>query len=124
MIPIPHLGASTPESEENCAVMAVNELRDFLEYGNIRNSVNFPECSLPDLGGTRILIANRNVPNMIGQITPILAQANLNIADMLNKSSGDYAYNIIDIDGTVNDAVITQLKEVEGIIMVRVLQKN
>ncbi|MFC1591568.1 phosphoglycerate dehydrogenase [Thermodesulfobacteriota bacterium] len=121
VIPIPHLGASTPESEENCAVMAVNQLRDYLENGNICNSVNFPECRLAPSGVKRILIANKNVPNMIGQITPILAQANLNIADMLNKSRGDYAYNIIDVDSDPEASVIEKLQAVEGIIMVRVL---
>jgi len=121
VIPIPHLGASTPESEENCAIMAVNQLRDYLEFGNIKNSVNFPECVLPYTGTQRITVANKNVPNMIGQITPILAAENINIADMLNKSLGDYAYNIIDIDGIANSNVIQKLKAVNGVIMVRII---
>lgn len=121
VIPIPHLGASTPESEENCAVMAVTQLRNYLEEGNIKNSVNFPECILSPSGSKRIIIANKNIPNMIGQITPILAQANINIADMLNKSRGNYAYNIIDIDNTIEDETIEKLRAVEGVIMVRVL---
>lgn len=121
VIPIPHLGASTPESEENCAVMAVNQLRDFLESGNIKNSVNFPECVLPFSGKSRIIIANRNVPNMIGQITPVLAKHNINIADMLNKSKKDYAYNIIDIDCKAGPVVIEELKAIEGVVMVRVI---
>jgi D-3-phosphoglycerate dehydrogenase len=121
VIPIPHLGASTPESEENCAVMAVTQLRNYLEEGNIKNSVNFPECILSPSGSKRIIIANKNIPNMIGQITPILAQANINIADMLNKSKGNYAYNIIDIDNTIEDETIEKLRAVEGVIMVRVL---
>ena len=121
VIPIPHLGASTPESEENCAVMAVEQLRDFLERGNIKNSVNFPECILPQSGAKRLIIANRNVPNMIGQITPVLAEKKINIADMLNKSRGDFAYNIIDIDNNINDDVIDRLKKIEGVLMVRVI---
>ncbi|MBN2108107.1 MAG: phosphoglycerate dehydrogenase [Deltaproteobacteria bacterium] len=121
IIPIPHLGASTPESEDNCAIMAVAQLRDFLESGNIKNSVNFPECFLPPSGTQRITIANKNVPNIIGQITSVLAQAGLNIADMLNKSKKDYAYNIIDIDGTVSDDVVAKLKAVEGVIAVRLI---
>lgn len=121
IIPIPHLGASTPESEENCAVMAANQIRDYLQNGNIINSVNFPECVLPQSGSRRILIANKNVPNIIGQFTSILARENINIADMLNKSKGDYAYNIIDIDGDANENIIDHLKNVEGVIMVRVI---
>ncbi len=122
VIPVPHLGASTPESEENCAVMAVNQLRDFLEFGNIKNSVNFPECVLPVSGKNRIIIANRNVPNMIGQITPVLAKNNINIADMLNKSRGDYAYNIIDIDSDLNGNVIGDIKAIDGVVMVRTIK--
>jgi len=122
VIPIPHLGASTPESEENCAVMAVNQLRDYLENGNIKNSVNFPECNLAASGTTRILIANRNVPNMIGQITPLLAHANINIADMLNRSKGDYAFNIIDIDGEADEMIINQVKQVPGVIMLKTIK--
>jgi len=121
VIPIPHLGASTPESEENCAVMAVSQLRNFIENGNIVNSVNFPECVLPLSGDRRIVIANRNVPSIIGQFTHILAENKINIADMLNKSRGEYAYNIIDIDGGINDAAINELKKIEGVIMVRVI---
>ena len=121
IISIPHLGASTPESEENCAVMAVEQLRSYLESGNIKNSVNFPECFLPPTGAQRITIANRNVPNIIGQFTSVLAQENLNIADMLNKSKKDYAYNIIDIDGAVSADVLAKLKAVEGVIAVRLI---
>jgi len=121
VIPIPHLGASTPESEENCAVMAVQQLMDFLERGNIKNSVNFPECILPQSGARRLIIANRNVPNMIGQITPVLAGKKINIADMLNKSRGDFAYNIIDVDNNINDDLIEKLMKIEGVLMVRVI---
>ena len=121
IIPIPHLGASTPESEENCAIMAANQIRDYLENGNIVNSVNFPECVLAPSGTKRILIANKNVPNIIGQFTSILAKENINISDMLNKSKGDYAYNIIDIDGDADQNVIDKLMSVEGVSMVRVV---
>ena len=122
IVPIPHLGASTAESEENCAVMAVEQIRDFLENGNIKNSVNFPNCILPKtVGEKRVIIANKNVPNMIGEITSLLAKHSINIYDMLNKSKGDLAYNIIDVDGELNDEMIAELKEIEGIIMVRVI---
>ncbi len=122
VVPIPHLGASTAESEENCAVMVVEEIKDFLEDGNIRNSVNFPNCFLnKTVGEKRITIANKNVPNMIGEITSLLAKHSINIHDMLNKSKGDLAYNIIDVDGELNDVVITELNNIEGIITVRVI---
>ncbi len=121
VIPIPHLGASTAESEENCAMMAVNQLREYLEFGNIRNSVNFPECVMPPTGQRRICIANKNVPNMIGQITPVLAEHNINIDDMLNKSKGDYAYNIIDIDSEIGDDVVQKLGKIQGVVMARVI---
>jgi D-3-phosphoglycerate dehydrogenase / 2-oxoglutarate reductase len=121
VIPIPHLGASTPESEDNCAMMAVRQTMDFLENGNIHNSVNFPECILPPASKKRIIIANKNVPNMIGQITQVLADNNINIADMLNKSKGNYAYNIIDVDSGVTDALINKIKAIKDVIMVRLL---
>ena len=119
VIPIPHLGASTPEAEENCAVMAVSQLIDFLETGNIKNSVNFPNCELPMSNNNRIIIANKNVPNMVGQITTILASEKMNISDMLNKHYGDYAYNIIDVEGDISAALLDSLKSIEGVIMVR-----
>jgi D-3-phosphoglycerate dehydrogenase len=124
VIPIPHLGASTPEAEDNCAIMAVNQTRNFLEYGNIKNSVNFPDCEMDPSGKARILVGNRNVPNMMGQITSLLAAEKINIADMLNKSKGDLAYNIIDIDNTINESTLKKLRAIEGIIMVRVLEKK
>ncbi|MCG8652056.1 MAG: phosphoglycerate dehydrogenase, partial [Pirellulales bacterium] len=102
VISFPHLGASTDEAEENCAIMVADQVRDYLEDGTIRNSVNFPEAVMPRNGGHRITIANANVPNMVGQISTILAQANLNIADLLNKSRGQIAYTIIDVDGEVS----------------------
>ena len=101
VLAVPHLGASTPEAEDNCAVMAATQLRDFLEKGNIKNSVNFPDCRLDGAGGTRILIANNNVPNMVGQISTTLADAKINILDLLNKHRGNIAYNIIDIEDSI-----------------------
>jgi len=121
IIPVPHLGASTPESEDNCATMAVSQLRDYLENGNVKNSVNFPECVLPASGQTRITIANRNVPKIIGQFTTILAENDINISDMLNRSRDDYAYNIIDVDSAIDESVIAKLRAVEGVVMVRIL---
>ncbi|HUI93948.1 MAG TPA: phosphoglycerate dehydrogenase [Chitinivibrionales bacterium] len=124
VIPIPHLGASTPEAEDNCAIMAVNQTKNFLEYGNIKNAVNFPDCEMEPSGKTRILVGNRNVPNMVGQITSLLAAEKINIADMLNKSKGDLAYNIIDIDNVISESALKKLKAIEGIIMVSVLEKK
>jgi D-3-phosphoglycerate dehydrogenase / 2-oxoglutarate reductase len=121
VISIPHLGASTPEAEDNCAKMAVLQVKNFLEFGIIKNSVNFPDCEMEPSGRTRITVGNTNVPNMMGQITTVLAGQKINIADLLNKSKGDLAYNIIDVDGTVNDAVLKKLQEITGVIMVRVI---
>jgi len=124
VIPIPHLGASTPESEDNCAVMAVDQLKEFLEKGNIINSVNFPECILYPSAKYRILIANKNIPTIIGQITSVLAENKINIADMLNKSKGEYAYNIIDVDNVIDDKILSHLRKIEGIVMVRAIETN
>ena len=122
VIPIPHLGASTAESEENCAVMAVNQVKNFLETGNIKNSVNFPNCELPMVvGENRIIIANRNIPNMISEITTLLANHKINICDMLNKSKGELAYNIIDVDNRVEQKTIEELENINGIISVKVI---
>ena len=122
---IPHLGASTPESEENCAVMAVKQLKNYLENGNIINSVNFPQCAMErSVGSTRITIMNRNISNIIGSYTNILAKYKLNIADMINKSKGDYAYNIIDINGDIDEEIINEIKAIEGIIKVRLIKKE
>jgi len=122
VIALPHLGASTNEAEENCAVMAADTLRDFLENGNIRNSVNFPECMLMRVPGTsRISIANENVPNMVGQISTCFAQAGLNIADLLNKSRGEIAYTLIDIDGVVPEAVLARIRSIPGVLSARAL---
>lgn len=121
IITIPHLGASTPESEENCAMMAARQLDDFLERGIIKNSVNFPECDLIRSGNTRIISAHTNVPNMVGQITSVLAKFKINIADMLTHHKGDIGYNIIDVEDSVTDEVINSLKQIEGVKMVRVI---
>ena len=122
VITLPHLGASTGEAEENCAVMAADQLRDFLENGNVRNSVNYPEAVLPRLPGTtRLGIANRNVPNMVGQISTALARHRINIADLLNKSRGEYAYTLIDADGALGEALLEELRAIEGVLAARIL---
>ncbi|MDX1286252.1 MAG: 3-phosphoglycerate dehydrogenase family protein, partial [Draconibacterium sp.] len=108
VISIPHLGASTKESETNCAIMAVNQLREYLENGNIKNSVNFPSAEMERNGGSRILIANKNVPNMVSQISTVLAAEGLNIDNMLNKKRDNIAYNIIDVDSENVDVSITE----------------
>lgn len=121
VIALPHLGASTHEAEENCAVMVVQQIRDYLENGNIRNSVNFPEAILPRTEGYRICIANANVPNMLGQISSTLAGSGLNILDMLNKSRGELAYTVVDVDQAVTDPVLGQLRAIDGVLTVRAL---
>ena len=121
VIAIPHLGASTEESEENCAIMAAKQLMDFLENGNIKNSVNFPECALDRSGKTRLTISNKNEPGMIGKITHLLAENKLNIADMINKSKGTLAYNIIDLEGDINTDLIKKIQSIDGVVAVRVL---
>ncbi|ADK16109.1 MULTISPECIES: phosphoglycerate dehydrogenase [Clostridium] len=122
IITIPHLGASTPESEENCAAMAVEELRNFLERGTIKNSVNFPNCDLEYKGHIRLLVGNINVPNMVGQVTTILAQNEINIASLLNSHKGKIAYNIIDVDGNVTSEVLEKIKAIDGVVMVRIIR--
>jgi D-3-phosphoglycerate dehydrogenase len=121
IITIPHLGASTPESEENCAAMAIDELRNFLERGTIKNSVNFPNCDLEYKGHIRLLVGNINVPNMVGQVTTILAQNEINIASLLNSHKGKIAYNIIDVDGNVTSEVLEKIKAINGVVMVRII---
>lgn len=121
VIGIPHLGASTPESESNCAVMVVDQVRDFMENGNIKNSVNFPNTGMARNGGFRLIIANKNIPKMVGNITSVLADEDINIADMLNKHRGDIAYNIIDIDHEITEEQVQKIRNIEGIIMVRAL---
>ncbi len=122
VIPIPHLGASTKESEENCAIMAANEIKEFLESGNITNSVNFPNTNLPlKKGIKRVVITNKNIPNVIGEITSILAKNSINIIDMLNKSRGDFAYNIIDIDQELPPNALKELRDNSKIISIRAI---
>jgi D-3-phosphoglycerate dehydrogenase len=118
---IPHLGASTPEAEDNCAMMAVRQLMDFLESGGIRNSVNFPRCHLDRRAPYRLLVANRNIPNMVGQITTLLAGQNINITDLINHHRDDYAYNIIDTEQRIPGTLLDQLNKVEGVIRVRTI---
>lgn len=122
-IVIPHLGASTEESEDNCAKMAAAEVKDFLENGNITYSVNFPDCDMGAKGeGERITILHKNIPNMIGQFTALLAEKNMNIEVMTNKSRKEYAYTMLDVDGTVSEDVEAQLAAVEGVLKVRVIR--
>lgn len=121
VIALPHLGASTGEAEDNCAIMVADQVRDFLENGNIVNSVNFPEVIMVRTEGKRLAIANSNVPNMVGQISTAVAEAGLNIIDLLNKSRGDVAYTLADIEGDIPDSVIEQIKGIEGVLSVRVL---
>lgn len=119
----PHLGASTEESEENCAVMAVKELRDFMENGNIKNSVNFPNCDMGTCVSVgRIAITHKNVPNMISQFTKILGAEGLNIADMTNKSKGEYAYTLIDLESAASRGALDELQAVDGVAKVRVVK--
>lgn len=121
-IVIPHLGASTEESEDNCAVMAASQIKNYLENGNIKNSVNYPDCDMGLRGNnTRILLLHHNVPNMIGQFTKILADDNMNIADLTNKSKGKYAYTMIDIDSAVSENVIKDLGTVKEVLRIRVI---
>ena len=120
----PHLGASTSEAEENCAVMAANQLIDFLETGNIVNSVNFPAVALEPSSGHRLAITNRNVAGMLGQMTSVLAKHDINIIDMLNKSLGDVAYNLLDIEAAPDDALVGELAAIDSVINVRVLNGN
>lgn len=121
IITIPHLGASTPESEENCAVMAVNQLSDYLESGMIKNSVNFPDCDMLPTDKTRIITVHRNIPNMIGQMTTILAANKINIADMLTRHKDTIGYNVIDIEGDWNEEVIDKIRAIDGVKNVRVI---
>ena len=123
VISIPHLGASTKESETNCAIMAVDQIKDFLENGNIINSVNFPTASMERHDGCRILIANKNIPNMVSQVSSVLASEGINIDSMLNRKRDDIAYNIIDVtQPTVNESISKKLQTIEGVCMVRIIQ--
>lgn len=122
VVALPHLGASTDEAEDNCAIMVADQLRDYLEIGNIRNSVNFPEAIMPPTDDAhRICVVNANVPNMVGQITSTLARHELNIADLLNKSKGDIAYTLVDVDSPVNESALDELRGIQGVLSVRYL---
>ena len=121
VIALPHLGASTREAEENCALMVVDQLRDFLEHGNVANSVNFPAVGMARESAYRIAIANANVPNMLGQISTAMARAGLNIHNMVNKSRGDVAYTLVDVDSPVASAALDELSAIEGVLAVRYL---
>jgi len=121
VVPIPHLGASTPESEENCAMMASQQLRDYLEYGNIKNSVNFPNCEMPFSGRKRVCVPHRNVPSVISSITAALGNRKINIDNMLNKSRGDYSYTMIDVDQDDLTGVAEELAALDGVIAVRII---
>ncbi len=121
IVSLPHLGASTLEAEENCAVMVSDQVRDYLENGNITNSVNFPEMKMPRAGASRIAISNSNVPKMVGQITSVLADSGINIVDMLNKSRGDMAYNLLDLGTEVEEDIADKIKQIEGVMAVRIM---
>ena len=118
---MPHIGASTDEAEENCAIMAAEQVRDFLEHGNIRNSVNFPTLQLEPAEGVRLAISNENIPTMLGKLLSLLADENINVIDMLNKSREDVAYNLIDVACKPSDAVLDKMRDIEGVINVRVI---
>lgn len=120
VIVMPHLGASTPESEDNCAVMAARELKDFLENGNINNSVNFPSCDMGKVTSSRVAVAHKNIPTMLSKISHVFADDNINIENMLNKSKGDNAYTLIDVSGELTEDIADELKAVEGVIRVTV----
>jgi D-3-phosphoglycerate dehydrogenase len=120
---IPHLGASTPEAEDNCAIMAAQQLMDFLESGSIKNSVNYPRCRLDQRAPFRLLVTNRNIPNMVGQITTTLAEEGINIADLINHHRDEYAYNIIDTEQRILGETLERIKAVDGVIRVRTIEK-
>ena len=121
VITLPHLGASTVEAEENCAIMVADQVRDYLENGTVTNSVNFPEVQMPRTDGYRLSVVNANVPNMLGQISTILADAGHNIVDMLNKSRGGLAYTLVDVETAVGDACLDRLRGIKGVLSVRAL---
>ncbi len=119
VVATPHLGASTAEAEENCAVMAADQLIDFLDNGNIRNSVNFPTVTLERTEGVRLAVANRNVPGMLGQILSVLANRNINVIDMINRSRGDVAYNLIDVAAPIPAELVAEIGRIESVTNVR-----
>ena len=121
VILMPHIGASTDEAEDNCAIMAAEQLRDFLENGNIRNSVNFPTLELERVRGCRLSVSNENVPRILGSVLAILADENINVIDMLNKSRAEVAYNLIDIDTHVSEEILEKMRGLDGVINVRLI---
>lgn len=121
VITLPHLGASTREAEDNCAIMVADQVKDYLENGNILNSVNFPEVQMPRGSEYRVAVVNSNVPNMVGQISTALADAGLNIIDMLNKSRGDLAYTLVDVDSELGEATIEAISAIDGVLAVRAM---
>ncbi|MGD0843660.1 MAG: phosphoglycerate dehydrogenase, partial [Geobacteraceae bacterium] len=123
-IALPHLGASTREAEDNCAVMVAEQVRDYMEHGNITNAVNFPAVIMPRESYSRIAIANANVPNMVGQISTAMARAGLNIHNMMNKSRGEMAYTLVDIDSEVPKKVIDDIARIKGVLAVRYLPQE
>ena len=124
VIALPHLGASTREAEDNCAIMVVDQLRDYLEHGNIQNAVNFPDVAMPRESPFRVGIANSNVPNMLGQISTAMAEAGLNIHNMLNKSKGEMAYTLVDVDSAVPPQVIERIAAIRGVLVARYLPEE
>lgn len=122
VIPVPHLGASTPESEDNCAVMASEQVKDYLENGNIKNSVNYPECDMGRcMSKSRITVLHKNIPNTLAQILTVLGNQKINVAGDMNRSKGNWAYTMIDVDSEVTDTIIASIAGVEGVVKVRVL---
>ena len=121
VIALPHLGASTPEAEDNCAVMAAEELIDYLENGNIRNSVNYPNASM-NASGTKVCVLHRNVPAVISEVTSILGSEKINIENMVNASRKDYAYTLIDANGEITDKIRKELEEVDNVLRIRVIK--
>jgi D-3-phosphoglycerate dehydrogenase len=124
VLALPHLGASTAEAEENCAIMVVDQLRDFLEHGNVVNAVNFPQVAMARESAHRVAIANANVPNMLGQISTAMADAGLNIHNMVNKSRGDMAYTLVDVDSPVAAHVLDAIRAIDGVLSVRSLPNH
>ena len=123
VIALPHLGASTAEAEVNCVIMVAEQIKDYLENGNIVNSVNFPEAKMPRAGEERLAITHKNIPNMVGQITNAIAEVGINIVDMLNKSRDEVAYTLIDLESEISDMAIDNLKQIDGILTLRVLNQ-
>ncbi|MCD8048933.1 MAG: 3-phosphoglycerate dehydrogenase family protein [Clostridia bacterium] len=123
VIPLPHLGASTPEAEDNCAVMAASEMMDYIENGNITNSVNFPACSIADNGKDRICVINKNIPASIAAIAGAVADKGINIDNMVNANKGDYAYTLLTLDGKADEATANAIRSIPGVIKVRIINK-